>query len=63
MERPPIEPMRTSRKLRFLDDMQLNDLQEATFQILENTGVQFPSDKALDIFAEHGASVDRESKL
>jgi len=63
MERPPIEPMRTSRKLRFLEDRQLKDLQEATFQILENTGVQFPSEKALDIFAEHGAIVDRDSRI
>jgi len=63
MERPLIEPMRTSRKLRFLEDKQLKDLQEATFQILENTGVQFPSDKALDIFAEHGAIVDRDSQI
>ncbi len=38
MDRPPIEPMRTSRKLRFLDDQQLNKLQEATLEILENTG-------------------------
>ena len=63
MERPPIEPLRTSRKLSFLDDQQLKDLQEATLQIMENTGVQFPSDKALDIFAEHGAIVDRVSQI
>jgi len=63
MDRPPIEPMRTSRRLSFLDDQQLNDLQEATLQILENTGVQFPSDLALSIFANHGADVDRESRI
>ena len=39
---------------------QLNDLQEATLQILENTGIQFPSEKALTIFAEHGAIVDHK---
>jgi len=63
MDRPPIEPMRTSRKLSFLDGQQLKDLQEATFQILENTGVQFPSEKALDVFVEHGAVVDRGSQI
>lgn len=63
MDRPLIEPMRTSRKLSFLDGQQLKDLQEATLQILENTGVQFPSDKALDIFAEHGAIVDRDTQV
>jgi len=63
MDRPLIEPMRTSRKLNFLDEKQLKDFQEATLQILENTGVQFPSDKALDIFAEHGAIVDRDTQI
>ena len=63
MGRPPIEPMRTSRKLNFLDGQQLIDLQEATFRILEDTGVLFPSDKALDIFLEHGAIVDRDTQI
>ena len=63
MERPPIEPIRTSHRLSFLDDQQLDQLQEATLQILENTGIQFPSEKALAIFAEHGAVVDHESQI
>ncbi len=63
MDRPSIEPMRTSRRLSFLDETQLNDLQEATLRILENTGVKFPSDKALDIFNKHGADVDQESQI
>jgi trimethylamine--corrinoid protein Co-methyltransferase len=62
-ERPPIEPIRTTYKLRFLDDEQLNNLQDATLNILENTGVQFPSEKALAIFAEHGAEVDHNSQI
>lgn len=63
MDRPPIEPLRTSRKLSFLDDRQLDDLQESTLQILETTGIQFPSEKALKIFAEHGAIVDQKSQI
>ena len=63
MERPPIEPIRTPYKLNFLDDEQLDNLQEATLNILENTGVQFPSEKALTIFAEHGAQVDHDSQI
>jgi trimethylamine--corrinoid protein Co-methyltransferase len=62
-EHPPIEPIRTPYKLRFLDDAQLDDLREATLQILENTGVQFPSEKALTIFGEHGAEVDRDTQI
>lgn len=63
MDRPPIEPIRTSRRLRFLDDQQLDKLREATLQILENTGIRFPSEKALAIFAEHGADVDHDSQI
>jgi len=63
IERPPIEPIRTPYKLRFLDDEQLDNLREATLHILENTGVQFPSKKALDIFTEHGAEVDHDSQI
>jgi len=62
-ERPPIEPIRTSYKLNFLDDVQLNHLQEATLFVLENVGVQFPSARALSIFAEHGASVDHDTQI
>lgn len=54
----PLEPLRTSYRLRFLTDKQLDDLQNATLEIMEKTGVRFPSQKALTIFAEHGAQVD-----
>ena len=62
-ERPPIEPIRTPYKLKFLDEQQLQDLQEATLKILEDTGVQFPSQKALEVFADHGAEVDHETQI
>jgi trimethylamine--corrinoid protein Co-methyltransferase len=62
-EPPSIEPIRTPYKLRFLDDEQLNNLQDATLDVLENTGVQFPTEKALAIFADHGAEVDHESQI
>jgi len=60
---PPIEPIRTSNRLNFLDDGQLASLQEATFNVLKNVGVQFPTEKALDIFEAHGAIVDRETQI
>ena len=63
MECSPIEPLRTSQKLSFLDGNQLDNLKEATLDILENTGVQFPSEKALKIFAENGAEVDFDSQF
>ena len=58
-----IEPIKTPYKLNFLGEKQLDDLQEATLQILENTGIQFPTEKALSIFAEHGAEVDNDSQI
>jgi len=58
-----IEPIKTPYKLNFLDDQQLDSLQEATLNILENTGVQFPSEKAMAIFAEHRADVDHDSQI
>ncbi len=54
----PLEPLQTTYQLRFLTDQQLDDLQNATLEILARTGVRFPSQKALQIFAEHGAQVD-----
>src|SRR5512135_3241083 len=60
---PPLEPLRTSHHLKFLSDEQLIDLQNATLEILEKTGVRFPSQKALHIFAEHGAQVDWTSQI
>ncbi len=62
-ERHVIEPITTSRRLRFLEDAQLDALREASLDILENVGVRFDSEKALVIFAEHGANVDRSSQI
>ena len=59
----PLEPLRTTYRLRFLSDKQLDDLQSATLEIMESTGVKFPSQKALKIFAEHGAQVDWETQI
>jgi trimethylamine:corrinoid methyltransferase-like protein len=62
-EYPPLQPLRTSYHLKFLTDKQLDDLQDGTFSILEKTGVRFPSQQALTIFAEHGAQVDWSSQI
>ena len=63
IERPPIEPLRTTFRYQFQSDDQLDQLQEATLQILEEVGVRFPSEKALEIFAEHGAEVDHDTQI
>jgi trimethylamine---corrinoid protein Co-methyltransferase len=60
---PPLEPIRSAYRLQFLTDAQLDQLQESTLDILENVGVKFPSEKCLNVFAEHGAHVDREKQI
>jgi len=62
-QRPPLEPIRSAYRLQYLTDEQLDRLQEATLDILENVGVRFPSEKALRVFTEHGAQVDHETQI
>ncbi len=61
--RPPLQPIRSDYRVRFLADEQLDRLQDATLEVLERVGVRFPSEKALAILADHGAQVDRESQV
>jgi trimethylamine--corrinoid protein Co-methyltransferase len=63
IERPTIEPIRSDFRVQFLSDEQLDRIQEATLQILEDVGVRFPSEKALAIFDDHGAQVDHETQI
>jgi len=36
---------------------------EATLEVIESVGVRFPSPRALDIWAAHGATVDRDTSI
>lgn len=62
-ERNPIEPLCPEFRVRFLTEEQLDDLQAATLEVLDTTGVRFPSEKALAIFSDHGARVDWETQI
>lgn len=62
-QRPALEPIRSAYRLQYLTDEQLDQLQEATLDILENVGVRFSSEKALRVFAEHGAQADHETQI
>jgi trimethylamine--corrinoid protein Co-methyltransferase len=49
-----------------LDILKSDDVEkihEATLAIIQNTGVRFPSQKALDIWEKHGAAVDHGTKI
>jgi trimethylamine--corrinoid protein Co-methyltransferase len=60
---PPLEPIRPHRRVQFLDDEQLDRLQEATLHVLEEVGVRFPSARALEILGDHGARVDGATQV
>jgi trimethylamine--corrinoid protein Co-methyltransferase len=49
--------------VRILDDEQLEQFKLATMEILEETGIHCPSERALNIYAEHGAEVDFGSQI
>ena len=62
-ETPQLQPIVPSYHLRILDDEQLEQFKSATLTILEEVGIHCPSEKALNIYAEHGAQVDFESQI
>lgn len=49
--------------LSVLSPQALQRIHKATMQIMETTGVRFPSSRALDIWEAHGARVDRETMI
>lgn len=62
-ERPPLQPLKPEYTIQCLSTGQLDQLQDATLNILEKVGVRFPSEKALAIFADHRAEVDWDAEI
>jgi len=60
---PPIEPIVPAYRVRILSDEQLETFKSNTFTILEETGFHCPSERALKIYAEHGAVVDFDTQI
>ena len=58
-----IEPIRPRFHLEVLSGEQIAAIRSATLHVLEHIGVQFPSERALQIFIEHGATVDVDSQI
>lgn len=50
-------------QLQLLSRQDIEKIHQATLEVIESAGVRFPSPKALDIWASHGASVDRETSI
>jgi len=62
-ETPEIIPFVSPIKAEVLTQGELETVKSKTLQLLNDVGVHFPSSIALDIFAEHGAQVDRENEI
>ena len=62
-ETPDIVAFKSPIKLEVLTEGQLQTLKDATLSLLQDVGVHFPSQKALETFADHGAQVDWETEI
>ena len=64
-EKVSISPIKIKpeMKIKILDNRDLERIHEATLVVLKETGVKFPSGKALKILAEAGADVDFENQV
>jgi len=62
-KRPPIQPLGPVSAAMQYDAAELDALRQATLDILETVGVQFPSARALDLLAGHGVRVDRATRV
>lgn len=58
-----IQPIRPQIKMELLTQDELDRIKSATLQILQEVGVHFPSERALGVFAAHGADVDEATQI
>jgi len=57
-----IKPIQPKISMDVLGNDEIEAIQSATLDVLENVGVRFPSKRALSVFVEHGAKIDEESQ-
>lgn len=60
---PEIIPFISPVKRRLFSEAQLGFLKSSVLRILAESGIHFPSKKALSIFADHGAQVDIKNEM
>ena len=61
--RASIQPIKSKLKISILSDEDIKKINQTARDILEEIGIEFPSEKALKIFADAGAKVDFDKKL
>ena len=62
-ETPDTIQFSTSKKMEVLNSAELETIKNGTLHLLSTVGANFPSQKALTIFADHGADVDWEKEI
>ncbi len=62
-ETPLLQPIKPRQHFHVVDEEQIQTLANGTLEILAETGVHCPSEKCLNIYAEHGADVDFETQI
>jgi trimethylamine--corrinoid protein Co-methyltransferase len=63
MSEVKIQPIQSHLKMALLSQNELDRIKSGTLQILQDVGVHFPSEKALSVFATHGAEVDEGTQI
>jgi trimethylamine--corrinoid protein Co-methyltransferase len=58
-----IQPIQLRVRTEVLTTDQLAEIKAATLHVLKTVGVHFPSERALSVFAKHGAQVDQKSQI
>jgi trimethylamine--corrinoid protein Co-methyltransferase len=58
-----IKPIQSRIHLDVLGDGELQAIRSATLDVLDRAGVHFPSGRALQVFADHGARVDHDTGI
>jgi trimethylamine--corrinoid protein Co-methyltransferase len=60
---PDIIAFSSHRKLDILSPKEIDTLKKGSYRLMAEVGVCFPSQKALTIFADHGAEVDWDTSI
>ncbi len=63
MKKRTFQPPCSKLKFEVLSAHDINKIHEAALEVMEETGVRFPSHRALDVFEEAGCEVDRDSMI
>ena len=63
VERKPGITVKPEMNNKIMSDGEVEQIHQATLTVLQEAGVKFPSQKALDIFADAGADVDHTRQI